>query len=230
VHHLAGRELSLPLLLGSLGLADPDHFFPMGEVKLSLFFVADRAYHVCSFKVNFAEGETVGQFLERVHPREYCRSVCPELGITLTITSICKDFSNAQVQRGAPVSVGTYYIQLAPRSDFERRVRPRTAQQVEMLLSIDGRFFATIKMRAPSPETTWREFVASLQEASQISCNMRLVGLKVYPYMTAICSNHSPVYPGTFALNFSFSAPEEPRTPESSPEPVPFSGPGHRLS
>jgi hypothetical protein len=195
----------------------------MGEVDLRIFFqTLERTHLVCGLKVPYAQGETFDRLFKRLQES----SEAPRLFSCLKVERLTDLNGWNDVERNAVVTSARYDVYLKPQVPLERRVRPRIQPQVEMTLSIDGRFFSTLKVPVPEQETSWADFIEFLRESSQIARNVHLVSLKVYPYMGSICVAR-PVYPGTFALNFSFS---EPRTPENSPEFVPYRGQPNRLT
>jgi hypothetical protein len=203
----------------------------MGEVEMSLYVrVEMREVFVGIFKVPYAQGETIGHFLDRLKQDDGIVHLSAYLTVTGFFRLRASDW-RASFNRDALVTSDKWMLIAKPSNPCpERRVRRRIEEQVEMLLSIDGRYFATISKPAPVNETTWGEFLETLRESSDISRHFRLTCLKFMPYLNSVCIERC-VFPGTFVLNFSLpEEAREPRTPEIAPEFRAFSGPAHRLS
>jgi hypothetical protein len=85
---------------------------PMGEVQLNVFFVMPRGHSwlINCFKTTFAEGETLEQFLLRLHaPRS-----APGLSHHLEILQVYREDPNSNLSDAEPVTAGTYRILLTP--------------------------------------------------------------------------------------------------------------------
>jgi hypothetical protein len=202
----------------------------MGEVKLSLYVKLEmREVYIGFFTVPFTEGESVGHFLDRLK----AGNGIAELSAYMTVYRFNSLDHSAwgPIDRNALVTAGKWMLIAKPTNPFaERRVRRRVEEKVEMLLNIDGCYFATISKPAPDNETTWDEFLESLRESSDISRHFSLTSIRFLPYLNSVCIDQC-VFPGTFVLNFCLpERAREPRTPEIAPEFRAFTGPAHRLS